>query len=581
VFRRKFNADGSFSKYKVRLVAQGFSQREGVDFTECYAPTVCITTVRAVLALAAAARAQLFQLDVKAAYVQAYLTERVFMRAPPLLDVPPGKVLLLHKALYGLRQAGFEWNRHLHAVLTGMGLRRVDGDECLYEWLQDGERLVAAVYVDDVIGFSTSPPLRDRFFAELRRSFDIDDRGTPTSILGMHVAHGDDGSVSISQAALVDGLLRRFGMAQAGRFEARTPLKHGEFLPHMPRSDNEFTARYRQVVGAISHLARTTRPDLSHASNYLARFLGRSDDRHYAAAMHVLRYLRHTRAACIRYAPGPLVLRAFCDADHASDWSASADVKSTSGFLFLLAGGPISWSTKKQEDTVARSSTHAELRAVAHACGELVAVRKVLDHLRIEVAQRQICLSPSDLAASAAGGGGGGSSAGIGRGGTHAAMEHCAAEARSGEKTPPAQLLIDSQSAIKALKRGYNTGGARTMALDLATIRSFLESGFVDFDYVPTIDNLADVFTKSLGPQQFEAKARRFMHGLACAHGGGGGDGDEADDGADDAGGSGGGGGGIEAAAARVVVRERGSGLTAAAAAAAASTQTLVDSRHF
>lgn len=106
MFRIKRRHDGAIQKYKARVVAQGYTQIEGVDYDETFAPVAKLASLRMILALAAEHDLELQQMDVKSAYLNGELREEIFMEAPPGFDVPDGMVLRLIKAVYGTKQGG-------------------------------------------------------------------------------------------------------------------------------------------------------------------------------------------------------------------------------------------------------------------------------------------------------------------------------------------------------------------------------------------------------------------------------------------------------------------------------------------
>ena len=106
IFRIKEKSDGSVERYKARLVAQGFLQREGYDFHETFSPVVKPTTVRLILSLSLANNWSIHQIDINNAFLNGYLTEAVFMKQPQGFEAEnKNLVCKLHKSLYGLKQA--------------------------------------------------------------------------------------------------------------------------------------------------------------------------------------------------------------------------------------------------------------------------------------------------------------------------------------------------------------------------------------------------------------------------------------------------------------------------------------------
>ncbi|GAA6026934.1 hypothetical protein JCM8202_005054, partial [Rhodotorula sphaerocarpa] len=134
VYRCKKDQPGRVTGFKVRLVAQGFTQRPNVDFHETFAPVAKFTSIRVLLALAARHRLHVHQADVDKAYLHGALEEALYMRVPEGIDGSEynGKVLKLDRALYGLKQAGRVWNHRIHATLAALGYTRTKSDACIY-----------------------------------------------------------------------------------------------------------------------------------------------------------------------------------------------------------------------------------------------------------------------------------------------------------------------------------------------------------------------------------------------------------------------------------------------------------------
>ena len=153
VFKNKQDTHGKVIRNKARLVAQGYSQVEGLDYGETFAPIARLESVRILLAFATSHHFILHQMDVKSAFLNGPLNELVYVKQPPGFEDPkyPNHVYLLHKALYGLKQAPSAWYDHLKEFLVDHGFVLGIIDPTLFTKSVEVELFVCKVYVDDII----------------------------------------------------------------------------------------------------------------------------------------------------------------------------------------------------------------------------------------------------------------------------------------------------------------------------------------------------------------------------------------------------------------------------------------------
>ena len=210
VYRVKLDKNGSIEKFKARYVAKGYSQNYGVDYTDTFAPTTRITTVRTVIAIAAQRGNILPHIDIRSAYLNANLEEEIYVEQPRgyVIDGEDGKPLYcrLLKGLYGLKQAGRRWNETLHLALQDVGMVRSKRDYCLY--VMDDTLLI--VWADDII--ITGSKI-DFVKQELAKRFKIDDRGILSWFLGIEIRQLHD-KIEPCQEQYIEGLLAKFKMSQ-------------------------------------------------------------------------------------------------------------------------------------------------------------------------------------------------------------------------------------------------------------------------------------------------------------------------------------------------------------------------------
>lgn len=383
--------NGVFERYKARLVVKGYCQREGIDFNETFAPVVRADILRLVLAISVSdPELQVHHLDVKNAFVNGELKERLFMKAPKGYRSHASVVRLL-KTLYGLKQAPREWHKVIDTYLTEkMGYQRVVSTTCLY-LKRLGECLsIIILYVDD-IGIVAHPELLKEAKKALFARFKMKDLGEMSYCLGLGV-HRDAirSKVFIEQSDYVRNLLELYGLSDCNA--QPTPGAVGVKLSSemCPQTDEdrrrvlkmEETMCYRSAVGNLTYVLHT-RPEISFALCEVARYVENPGPAHYVALKRIFRYLKGTVDYGILYSRSPdgnVVLSGASD----SDWAGDIDSrKSTSGYVFNIGSGTVTSKSKKQSCT-SLSSCQAEAVAGSSAGQEAVWLRHVLRDLGFE-----------------------------------------------------------------------------------------------------------------------------------------------------------------------------------------------------
>ncbi|GJS70002.1 ribonuclease H-like domain-containing protein [Tanacetum coccineum] len=187
LFKHKFHADGTLSRYKARLVANGSSQQLGVDFDETFSPVVKPATIRTVLSLAVSRRWPIHQLDVKNAFLNGDLSETVYMHQPPgFVDSRyPHHVCLLQRSLYGLKQAPRAWFQRFAGYATRAGFSPSRCDSSLFIYTQGSQVAYLLIYVDDIILTASSSVLLRQIIDSLHKEFDMTDLGALNYFLGI------------------------------------------------------------------------------------------------------------------------------------------------------------------------------------------------------------------------------------------------------------------------------------------------------------------------------------------------------------------------------------------------------------
>ena len=386
VFTVKRNSDGSIEKFKCRLVANGNTQRHGVDFDRIFSTVVKVSTIRLVLAVAAARDYNLTSIDVKQAYLQAELNEDLYMTMPPGLasyDRDGHRLIVkLRKSLYGLKQAGREWGQLLTSFLVSYGFTRSSIDVCMYTFTSGSSFIWLCVWVDDCVIVDNCSATRNKFISALDARFPLTDKGDLEWILGVKITRNRQRrTLDLSQELYVRDLVKRFGSLMEGltkRFDSPVDSTVCLSSDQCPAHDSPEAASmaahhddYMSLVGAFLWLSNVTRPELSYITSQLARFVSNPGRVHYNAALRVLLYLDGSSQRTLHYAPkASLGFQTYVD----SNW----DVKfSISGAIFVFMGCAIHWFSKTQR-SVSLSSTEAEFFAAMMAARDCVQIREVL-----------------------------------------------------------------------------------------------------------------------------------------------------------------------------------------------------------
>lgn len=377
VFKTKYNEHGAVDKCKARLVAKGYAQRFGIDYTEVFAPVARWDTIRMIIALAAQKNWSIYQLDVKSAFLHGELNEEVYVEQPQGFEKEgeEDKVYKLKKALYGLKQAPRAWYSRIEAYFIREGFEKCDFEHTLF--FKAGERgkfLIVSLYVDDLIFTGNCENMFAMFKSSMKKEFDMSDLGKMRFFLGVEVMQCTEG-IYISQRKFAKEVLERFGMERSNF--VNNPIVPGAKLVKDEKGVKVDATEYKQMVGSLMYLT-VTRPDLMYVVCLASRFMANPTELHSQVVKRVLRYVKGTVNLGIFYKRrGDEKLLAYTDSDYAGDIN---DRKSTSGFVFSMSGGAVSWSSKKQP-VVTLSTTEAEYIAAASCATQAIWMKRVLDKL--------------------------------------------------------------------------------------------------------------------------------------------------------------------------------------------------------
>ncbi|KAG8493234.1 hypothetical protein CXB51_010575 [Gossypium anomalum] len=457
VYKAKQNADGSLNKLKARLVVKGFSQKYGLDYFETYAPVARLDTIRLIVGLAAHMQWNVYQLDVKSAFLNGILEEEIYVEQPEGFEVP-GKedmVYRLTKALYGLKQAPRAWYARIDSYLLSLKFERSASEPTLYVKRNKTEtQLVVSLYVDDLLVTGGDEVDLAEFKIKMQQMFEMTDLGLMTYFLGMEVNQTQAG-IFLKQESFALKVLTKFSMLNCK--PTPTPVVARVKLSSHEGHEEVCETTYRSLIGCLLYLT-ATRPDIMFAVSLLSRFMHCCNVQHFQAAKRVLRYIKGTLNYGLLFSKAAeLRLKGYTD----SDWAGSKDdMKSTSGYAFTLGSAMVCWSSKKQS-LVAQSTAEAEYVAAASAVNQAIWLRKILADLNL--------------------------------------IQEEATE-----------ILCDNKSAVAIAKNPVFHGRTKHFDIKLHVIREMEQACEIKLVHCNSENQIADILTKGLGVSRFN-KLRELM----------------------------------------------------------------------
>jgi Reverse transcriptase (RNA-dependent DNA polymerase) len=452
VFKLKLNEHGVVARYKARLVAQGFSQKYGVDYDQVFAPVARHTTMRLLLSVAGAKKMAVRQYDVKTAFLNGALTEEIYMKQP--VGFASGdKVYRLRKSLYGLKQAARVWNQLLDETLKRNGFKASQNDKCLYIYKRGVTVCYFFVHVDDVLVASNDEEELTRIMKAVGASFELKDMGAVKSFLGIEVQRDADGHFLISQSKYIEEIAESAGLSKAKG--SKYPMDVGYYkLEGTALPSNE---EYRKLIGMLLYLTTNTRPDIAASVSILSSRVSKPRDVDISEAKRVIRYVKGTKDLKLRLSSNDRKenIYAVSDASWAED---RMDRKSSSGYYYSVNGGAVSWCSRKQ-NSVAQSSTESEYIALSEKCKEISWLRRVAEDLDVPV--------PTSVT-----------------------------------------IYTDSQSCMSSINNQKFSNRTKHIDTRCHAIKDLVLCGAIVLTYRQTDVNVADMMTKPLGPTKIAALRR-------------------------------------------------------------------------
>ena len=468
VFTIKRDANGKISRFKARWVVKGFTQVEGEDYDETYAAVAKPSTLRALFGLIAHYDLEAQQFDILTAFLNAMIgnKHKIYVEQPHGFEDRGGKgmVCLLQKALYGLKQSPMLWYEELRKYLKSLNFIPMMSDVCVFKHTLSDSIIV--IYVDDMIIIAHSMAALQAVAQLLKDRFNMRELGDLHYYLGMRIIRNrKDRTIHVVQDAYLNRLSEKYGMQ--GRVAPATPMAPRYVKSAIQRAPDIYTAsaafktKYQEGIGEVLWPAMITRPDACYTAGLLSRFIANPTEEHYHALLWLIEYLVGTaaRGMCFKGSQNDheLSFVGYCDASWADD---PITRRSTGGFYFTLAGGPLLYKSGRQT-LVTLSSTEAEYVQLTTAAKEAVPLMRMLEEMGYKGSIK------------------------------------------------PVTLYEDNQSAI-AITQSTTDGRTKHMDARVHYIREKIADGTVVVTWISTHDQIADGFTKPLD----KLKHGRFVEQL-------------------------------------------------------------------
>ena len=413
-------------------------------------------------------------MDVKTAFLNGDLEEEIYMSQPDgfIKEGQEQKVCKLLKSIYGLKQASRSWNIKFDETIKSYGFHQSVDEACVYKLIKEQSVVFLVLYVDDILLMGNNVKLLEDVKNWLAEQFQMKDLGNASYVLGIQIIRDRRNRLlALSQATYIDKVLARFSMQNSKK--GLMPTRHGISLskkqcPQTPQEEEDMRRiPYASAVGSLMYAMLCTRPDICYAVGVVSRFQSNPGPEHWIAIKHVLKYLRRTRDYMLVYSGGDLSMLGYTDSDFQGDKDSR---KSTSGSVFTLGGGAVVWRSIKQS-SIADSTMEAEYIAASEAAKEAVWLKNFLSDLEVVPGMNK-----------------------------------------------PVTLYCDNSGAVANSKEPRSHKRGKHIERKYHLIREIVNRGDVSVTKIPTLENLADPFTKTLTEKQFfkhvEAMGLREMSHL-------------------------------------------------------------------
>lgn len=396
VFTYKFDDSGFLDVCKSRMVVRGDLQNADT-LQSTYAATLAAKSFRLMTALIAQFDLEALQFDVATAFLNASRKDE----QPVTTYLPegfkqPNKVMLLKRALYGLKDSPLLWYKEFSNTLRRFGMISSAEEPCLF--YNKARTVFLIFYVDDfIIAFDKQYESQaQKLIADIKGAYEIKEQGVLAFFLGIRVIRDRKAkTVTLVHDQYIEKIAARYGLADDS-WTPSTPLPYKEFTPYTGQASKASIKAFQERIGSILYTAIMIRLDVAFAVSQLSKFLTNPSPDHMAAAVQVLRYLYAHRYLGIRYGQehGAQALMIAGDASFADDVETR---RSSHGYIMSLFGGAICWKATRQS-TVATSTTEAELTTIGLTGRESMGLTRLFRDIQLDLGQDLIIHSDNKQA---------------------------------------------------------------------------------------------------------------------------------------------------------------------------------------
>ncbi|KAH9802373.1 Integrase catalytic domain-containing protein [Citrus sinensis] len=417
------------------------------------------SVTRILLSIAAVLDYEIWQMDVKTAFLNGHLEENIYMQQ---LDgfIQKGQehmICKLQRSIYGLKQASRSWNIKFDQAIKSFGFIQNIDELCVYKKIQEKSVAFLILYVDDILLIGNDIGVLTTIKSWLAKQFDMKDLGEASYILSIKLLRvRKNKALALSQAVYIDKILAKFSMKNFKT--GLLPFRHGiTFSKDQSPKTFEKIERMRRVpyaeaVGSLMYAMLCTRPYICFAVGMVSRYQSNPGPKHWTAVKHIMKYLKRTKNYMLVYSGDELIPVGYTDFDFMSDKNSR---KSTSGYVFTLGSGVISWRSVKQS-CIADSTTEAKYVAASEAAKEAVWLRKFLQDLEVVPAV-----------------------------------------------TAPLKLFCDNSGVVAQSKEPRNHKKQKHIERKYHLIRDIVQRGDVEVTQIASQQNFADPFPKAIPGKPF------------------------------------------------------------------------------